>query len=148
MSVAPPAVATPIPASSDPIGVLLVEDETLIALLLEETLTDAGYRVVSVSSASQAMTILDSGAQAFSVLVTDIRLTAGPGLTGWDIARHARRQHPALDVVYITGDGASDWIRQGVPRSLLLQKPFAPDQLIAALARLPAEARAASFPSP
>jgi two-component system, cell cycle response regulator CpdR len=39
-------------------------------------------------------------------------------------------------VVYISGDSAHDWTSRGVPRSMLVQKPLAPAQLITAVATL------------
>src|SRR3954467_16001741 len=47
-------------------------------------------------------------------------------IRGWDVARRARANNPALPVVYITGANAHEWAAQGVPQSLLLAKPFAP----------------------
>jgi len=48
-----------------------------------------------------------------------------------------REKDPTLPVVYITGsDGAASWTSQGVPNSVLLEKPFQPERLVAALMRL------------
>ena len=39
-------------------------------------------------------------------------------------------------VVYMTGAAADEWASQGVPNSILLQKPFAPAQLVTAVSQL------------
>jgi hypothetical protein len=39
-------------------------------------------------------------------------------------------------VVYMTGASADQWTSQGVPNSILLQKPFAPAQLMTAVSQL------------
>ena len=40
---------------------------------------------------------------------------------------------PSLAVVYITADSADDWSAEGVPNSILLQKPFADAQVMDAV---------------
>ena len=73
-------------------------------------------------------------------LITDIRLGTGP--SGWDVARHARRHFPHLAVLYVTGDSMGDWAAEGVPNSIILQKPYAEAQLMTAIANLLNEAGA------
>jgi hypothetical protein len=43
---------------------------------------------------------------------------------------------PTLPVVYITGASGNQWPSHGVPNSILLQKPFAPAQLVTAVSQL------------
>jgi CheY-like chemotaxis protein len=57
-------------------------------------------------------------------------------MDGWDVARRAREMEPEFPVVYMTGDSADDWASKGVPKSILLNKPFAPAQLITAISQL------------
>jgi CheY-like chemotaxis protein len=116
------------------ITVLVVEDDHLIRSMAEETLSDGGYKVTSVSSAEQATELL-TGDNAIRALVTDINLGSNT-LTGWDVARRAREFEPELPVVYMSGDSASEWASHGVPNSILLTKPFAPAQLLTAVSQL------------
>lgn len=112
---------------------LLVEDESLLALALEVELTDAGFSVEIAQDGKQAIAKLDAGAARFSAVVTDIRL---PAVDGWTIAKHARELVAAMPIVYMSGDSAADWAAYGVPESVMLSKPFAAAQLIAAVAKL------------
>ena len=58
-------------------------------------------------------------------------------MSGWEVARQARGIDPTFPVVYITGAPATnDWASQGVSNSVLLEKPFAPAQLVTALSQL------------
>jgi DNA-binding response OmpR family regulator len=75
----------------------------------------------------RAVTEIDSR-EVLHGLVTDVRL--GSAVDGWDVARHARLKLPSLAVVYITSDSANDWASEGVPNSIMLQKPFADAQLM------------------
>ena len=70
----------------------------------------------------------------YSALVTDVHVTSGTD--GWAVARQAREIDPLLAVVYMTGAAADEWASQGVPGSILLQKPFAPAQLVTAVSQL------------
>jgi CheY-like chemotaxis protein len=55
---------------------------------------------------------------------------------GWEVAHRAREINPAFPIVYMSGAQAEDWSSKGVPNSVILAKPFAPAQLVTALAQL------------
>lgn len=113
---------------------LLVEDEFLIREILDENLTEAGFVVVAVGSATEAYEELADNVSRFRAVVTDIRLGEGPD--GWDIARRARQLASDMPVVYISGDSAGDWASKGVPKSVMIGKPFATGQIVTAVATL------------
>lgn len=114
--------------------VLLAEDEALIAINLQDALEDAGFATHHVVTAEDAILALDTRQFEFCGLVTDIKLAGGAD--GWEIARHSRQLIPHLPVIYMSGDSAHEHTVNGVPESVMLQKPFAPAQLITALATL------------
>jgi hypothetical protein len=49
--------------------------------------------------------------------------------------RLVRQIDPAFPIVYMTGAAAGDWA-SNVPNSILLNKPFAPAQLVTAVSQL------------
>ena len=112
---------------------LLVEDESLICMTLVAILEDGGFRVITAQDGAAAIAEIESEA-GLAGIITDIRL--GGDADGWDVARHARHRHPQIAVVYMTGDSAADWSAEGVPNSLMLQKPFASAQLLSAVSTL------------
>jgi CheY-like chemotaxis protein len=114
--------------------VLLVEDDAAVMLLAQDALEGGGYTVVTASHGAEALTALDGRIGELSGLVTDIRLGSGP--SGWDVARHARELKADLPVAYVTGDSGEDWPVHGVPNSVLVLKPYAPAQLLTAIASL------------
>lgn len=116
-----------------PPKLLLVEDEPEIRATLADALKEAGYALSEVGSGQEAVALLDATTD-IAGLVTDIRL--GVGVSGWDVARHARERHPRLAVVYMTGDSAADWPSEGVPNSVVVQKPFAVAQVVTAISTL------------
>lgn len=114
--------------------VLIAEDEFLIKANLEEVVTEAGFEHMAVSNAGKAIRALEKDSARFCALITDVRM---PGqINGWDLARRARELQPLMPVIYMTGDSAKEWAAQGVPNSILLQKPFVHAQLVTALTTL------------
>jgi DNA-binding response OmpR family regulator len=114
--------------------ILVIEDEYPVQGLVEEWLADGGFAAEILSSGEEALTLFKSGLKNYNALVTDVTLKGR--LNGWDIARQIREINPVFPVVYMTGAAADEWASQGVPNSILLTKPFAPAQLITAIAQL------------
>ena len=119
---------------------LVVEDERHIQDLLEISLTDAGFEVVTASDGTEAIAELDAASSRCRAVITDIKLGAGP--KGWEVARHARMLVPDMPIVYVTGDSGHEWPSQGVPNSVLVVKPFALSQIITAISALLTDADA------
>ena len=119
---------------SEPVLILLVEDEVLIRMNLQEELAEAGFELVVAADGHRALAELEADAGRFRALVTDIRLGRGPN--GWEVARRARELVPEMGVVYVSGDSAFEWSAQGVPGSVMVPKPFVPAQVITAVATL------------
>ena len=114
--------------------ILVVEDDPLLQGLLEDALTTGGFEVVFVTSSEQAMDLFQRGEVKCSALATDITLREE--MNGWQLAVVARQMDANLPVVYMTAASGGEWASQGVPNSILLQKPFAPAQLVTAVSQL------------
>ena len=114
--------------------ILVVEDEYPLQGILEDALAEAGFETDILSSAEEALTLFMGGTKKYKALVTDVRLMGR--LSGWDVARRMRKADPTFPVIYMTGAAADQWASQGVPGSILLEKPFAPAQLITAISQL------------
>jgi len=109
--------------------VLVVEDETLVAMLVEDTLLDAGARVIGpASSVAQALDLVER--ERPDVAVLDMNLA---GETSEPVADLLTRR--GVPFVVASGYGASGIPARyaGVP---VLAKPYAPEELTAVLSRL------------
>ena len=111
--------------------ILYVEDNFLLALPVEIALEEAGYEVIAVANAEDALLQLQGNDRLPDLLLTDIRLPGGPD--GWAIAKRARELLPLLPVIYASGDSAEQWKARGVPGSYMLSKPFSLDAAIEAV---------------
>jgi DNA-binding response OmpR family regulator len=114
--------------------ILVIEDDRDLQMMVEDALTDGGFEPAIAPSGEEALTLLKAFRTKYSALVTDIRLLGR--LDGWRVARGAREVDPSFPVLYITGGGGDEWPTKGVPDSILLQKPFSPDELVAAVRKL------------
>lgn len=100
--------------------VLLVEDETLIGVLVADALAEDGFEVHSVATAEEALQKLEGGVTV-DLLFTDINL---PGMDGTVLAERIRTLNPNLPVVYASARWALlDHLRAS-PRCAVLPKPY------------------------
>ena len=114
--------------------ILVIEDEYALQGIVEDALTEGGFEADILSSGEEALTLFKGENKNYKALVTDVNLKGT--LNGWEVARQIREIDPAFPVVYMTGAAAQEWASQGVPNSILLEKPFAPAQLVTAVSQL------------
>ena len=114
--------------------VMVVEDELLLHESLEDALGTAGFSVAFVQSGEEAALLLRGHSAEYKALIVDIHLHGR--MVGWDLAKSARQLNPEIPIVYTTAGRAHEWPSSGVPSSLLVQKPFAPAQLVTAVSQL------------
>ena len=114
--------------------ILVAEDDQLLQVFVEESLTDGGFEAAISASGEEAVTLLASDKGKYRALVTDIKLSGK--MDGWEVAHRAREIDHSFPVIYMSGAHTEDWAVKGVPNSVMLAKPFAPAQLVTALAQL------------
>jgi DNA-binding response OmpR family regulator len=119
---------------SEPVVILVAEDDQLIQGLVMDALSQGGFEAAIAPSGEEAITLLQGALTNYRALITDINLLGR--LDGWEVAKRARELKPDMPVIYMTGLAADDWASRGVPNSLLLQKPFAPAQIVTAVAQM------------
>ena len=113
--------------------ILLVEDESEIRDMLVEVLHDAGFQTVEATTGDAAAELL--ALDTPSLIVTDINL---PGqLDGFDLAVSARKAHPSIPIIFISGWPAKlEQARALGHPAAFLQKPFTFNSLVSAIAEL------------
>ena len=135
----PAAVAqqTRPPRAASPQGahILYVDDDEMIAFLMERLLQREGYRVTVFSNAALALTAVRDHAEPFDLVITDYNM---PGMSGLDFAREVRALRPDSPVA-ITSGYISEELRAQAPAagvSELIYKPNTVEELFAAVDRL------------
>jgi CheY-like chemotaxis protein len=112
--------------------VLVIEDEMMVAMLLQDMLADLGCAVVGPAArVEQALAMIDAAsAGALDVAVLDINLN---GQQSYSVADALAAR--SVPFVFATGYG-QDSLKNGYRSFPLLQKPFKLSELGDALARL------------
>lgn len=113
--------------------ILVAEDsEEIRHFIRDNILVPSGYRVHTVGDGMSALTL--AGELHPGVVVTDANM---PGLSGLELIRRLRADHPEIPTILITSEGsesiAAEALRAGA--SDYLTKPFEPEQLLAAVQR-------------
>ncbi|HAA05283.1 MAG TPA: response regulator [Syntrophobacteraceae bacterium] len=109
------------------VSILLVDDEEEFVKALAERLSLRGFGVRIAFSGEQALGRLEE--QEPTMVVLDLKM---PGMDGMEVLRRARKSHPRVAVVMLTGHG-SDRDREEAMRLgayAYLQKPVQIDQLV------------------
>jgi DNA-binding NtrC family response regulator len=113
--------------------ILLADDEKAIAITLKDDLEGAGHKVTVVGDGLAAKEQL--AARRFDVLISDIKM---PGMTGMELLKEAKKDHPMMQVILITGYGtiesAVEAMKSGAFEYIL--KPFYNDEIIHLLNRI------------
>ncbi len=117
---------------------LIVDDEVEIGVLVAETLRNANYHCDVARSGREAQAKIAARAGAYDAVVCDLRMPDidGPALFDW-IGRH----HPALTArtLFVTGDalGAAAGRFLAQCQRPVLEKPFAPADIVRLVGELP-----------
>ena len=112
--------------------VLVVDDEKNMRLSLNNVLTDEDYPVRTVDSAEAALALLAK--EEFFMAITDARLG---GMSGYEFLSKTRSQWPELPVLMITAYATPKLAAEAIKAGAIdyLAKPFAPEELLHAVAR-------------
>jgi len=112
--------------------VLVVDDEKNMRLSLKTVLSDEGYMTRAVDSAEEGLALLAK--EDFFMAITDARLG---GMSGYEFLARARAQWPELPVLMITAYATPKLAAEAIKAGAMeyLSKPFAPEELLHAVAR-------------
>ena len=90
-------------APDAPPTVLIVEEDALVAMLLEDALAGAGYRTVWSPDGRRTVAAPGGAAAAIAPRAAVVDLRLGDGVDGRAVLRRLRARHPALPVLAVTG---------------------------------------------
>src|SRR5258707_8145436 len=112
--------------------VLILDDEKNMRLSLKKVLTDEGYSVRVLESAEEGLALL--AREDVFMVITDARLG---GMNGYEFLAKARAQWPNLPLLMITAYATPKLAVEAIKAGAIdyLAKPFAPEELLHAVAR-------------
>ncbi|MDH4070657.1 MAG: response regulator [Ignavibacteria bacterium] len=91
-------------------GILLVEDETEIRILLAEVFRIEDYEIFQAADGREALTVFEANKEKIDMLITDLGL---PHIGGIDVIKHLREAKQDLLIIGSSGYGRAD-IREEV----------------------------------
>ncbi|HKS37260.1 MAG TPA: sigma-54 dependent transcriptional regulator [Verrucomicrobiae bacterium] len=111
---------------------LVVDDEKNMRLSLEAVMAEEGYQLRAVDSAEQALRLLEQ--EEFFMIITDARLN---GMSGYEFLSHLKQRWPQVPVLMITAFATPKLAVEAIKAGAIdyLAKPFAPEELLHAVAR-------------
>lgn len=118
--------------------ILVAEDADGPRQLVQRILEQAGYRVLAAESAESALALAGEHDGPIDLLLSDVVM---PGGGGPELAAALTAIRPEARILYMTGYTDNVALRQGLLRHdvEVLQKPFAPDDLVRAVRRILAQ---------
>jgi two-component system, response regulator FlrC len=107
--------------------VLVVDDETLLHGVMERVLKRQNIRVSSCSSAMSAIELL--AREPVDLVITDYKM---PEMNGFALLAHIRQEHPAINVIMMTGHPNVQHAVQAMSEGAVdyLPKPFSTEALV------------------
>jgi len=114
------------------LSVLLVDDSAVQATTRRMILERAGYRVTVILNAQEALHLLSKQGTQFSLVITDHIM---PALTGAEFVTSLREVCQQLPVIVLSGLAEAESEYEDLDVEFHL-KPFAPEELLATVARL------------
>lgn len=112
--------------------ILLVDDEADLREVLDISLSDSGYEVLTAENGVQALSALKEN--DIPVVITDIKM---PGIDGIELLRKIKRINPETEVIMLTGHGDLDLAIKSLKHEAtdFITKPINDEALEMALAR-------------
>jgi len=117
----------------NPATILLVDDDEAIRRLIQRILQQQGFHVIEASDGAEALKVVSAYAEPVDLLLTDVIM---PKVNGLMVAQLLSQERPGIGVLYMSGYVEQSMLLAKHPESILLQKPFTPDALIAAVRQI------------
>jgi CheY-like chemotaxis protein len=123
----------PIETTETQLTVLIAEDEFLVRWTAAEFLRERGYAVIEATSATDAISILESGISV-DIVFSDVQM---PGeLSGHDLAEWLYRNYPGLPVLLTSGFAIETDELTARDKRRFIRKPYDFGELDAVIASM------------
>jgi CheY-like chemotaxis protein len=109
--------------------ILLVDDETLVAMVIERFLHEAGFFVLGARSGAEALLLFAES--PWDLVITDRSM---PEMTGEQLAHQIKSSDPATPIILMSGYGSP--VTAAELFDAVLSKPFSKEHLIFSVARV------------
>ena len=132
-------------------SILVIDDDRAVLATIKMLLERAGHAVEAVDTGHTGLQLLE--AQNFDLLICDIFM---PGMDGFETMRHVHQSWPEMPVIVMSGqqfrlasERGPDFLHMATKLGAIsgLQKPFRPQELLAAVAKSLSDSPPSSRPA-
>jgi PAS domain S-box-containing protein len=115
--------------------ILVVDDEKAVRTVTRAVLTAHGYDVITANDGAEAVALFKQRQADIVAVITDMAM---PFMDGAQAIQAIRKLQPAIPILAVSGlmDSERATTLTGDPRLILLTKPYSPDTLLNALAKV------------
>ena len=110
-------------------SILVVEDQEMVRRHITTTLERCGYSVIEADNAQQGLSFFHANRDSVALAIIDFSM---PGMSGLDMAAEMIREHPAVKILYTSGNVhsvAMEVLYRSSPESVIA-KPFTSAKLV------------------
>jgi CheY-like chemotaxis protein len=117
----------------NPVTILLVDDDEAIRRFVRHILQQQGFQVIEASDGAEALKVGAAYAKPVDLLLTDVIM---PKVNGLVLTQRLLQDRRSIGVLYMSGYVEKSMLLATHPESILIQKPFTPEALIAAVRQI------------
>ncbi|WP_207791124.1 response regulator [Allosphingosinicella flava] len=114
-------------------NILLTDDHNEVRQTTAALLSDLGHTIFEATGGPEALDILAQKGDAIDLIITDYAM---PAMSGVQMVRRAREIRPGLPAIIVTGYADTDEIKDVPAGVTVLVKPFPPERLAKAIAKI------------
>lgn len=109
--------------------VLIIDDEEMVCTLAGEMLTNAGYRVATVTDPFRALTVFEQLKEKAALVILDFTL---PIMDGAEVFDELKKIRPGIAVMLSSGFAEQEKVRAMLAKGLrgFLPKPYSEERLL------------------
>jgi two-component system, cell cycle sensor histidine kinase and response regulator CckA len=112
---------------------LVVDDEAPVRRFAVRVLQHDGFRVLEAADGVEALELLQSRAEPFDVVVSDIVM---PRMNGVELMEALSVSHPQMPVVLMSGYASNELLELGIAAPCsIVAKPFSQERLLSEVRR-------------
>ena len=132
-------------------SILVIDDDRAVLSTVKLLLERAAHAVEAVDNSQAGLRLLET--QGFDLLIVDIFM---PGMDGFETMRHVHQSRPGMPVIVMSGqqfrsasERGPDFLHMATKLGAIssLQKPFKPQELLAAVAKSLSDSLPSSRPA-
>jgi signal transduction histidine kinase len=114
--------------------ILVAEDEDAIRKLIENVLSEQGYRVITAADGAEALDLVHQNDAEIDLVITDVVM---PNLSGPEMVQRLQAERPGTKVIFMSG-----YAKQGSLAAIedeeaeILEKPFSPQIILTMIRKI------------